>query len=250
MFFDASHDKMIDATEIEGSLRYKLRAQHLLLLPQRAVYWQEQQLLMLADLHLGKAGHFRKAGIPIPSQVHHHDLLQLQELIRQLAPTQVIILGDLFHSAYNTEWADFMQLLENNDSLPFTLVKGNHDILPQAAYGAKNLAIAEDTLYMPPFCFSHKPCFDIPDVQNKNAFLDVRPLPGYNLAGHLHPGASLRDKIGHVHKVPGFYFCAAGGVLPAFGAFTGYKSLKKTSKNHVFGIFPTSQSQHKVLPVS
>lgn len=236
-------------TKIEGSISYRLKGQNLLLLPQRAAYWQEKQILMLADLHLGKAGHFRKAGIPIPSDVHQQDLLLLQELIQHLKPVQIIMLGDLFHSEYNNEWTDFISFLENNSPMQFTLVKGNHDMLPEAAYQAGNLAIADDLLYLSPFCFSHKPCFDIPGIQNKEAFLNIRSLQGYNLAGHLHPGAGIRDKLGHMHKVPGFYFSAAGGVLPAFGSFTGFKYLQKNSSNHMFGIFPVSPSQHKVLPV-
>lgn len=235
--------------KMEGSAAYRLRGQSLLLLPQRAVYWHEKQILMLADLHLGKAAHFRKAGVPIPRKVHQQDLLLLQELIDKLKPIQVIILGDLFHSEYNTEWADFISLLEDNSQMQFTLVKGNHDMLPETNYNAENMAIADDILCIPPFCFSHKPCFDIPGIQNKASFLDIRPLPGYNLAGHLHPGAGFRDKLGHMYKIPGFYFSAAGGVLPAFGSFTGFKCVKKNSNSHVFGIFPVSQSQHKVLPV-
>ena len=31
-----------------------------------AVFWKEKNTLLLADIHLGKVGHFRKSGIPVP----------------------------------------------------------------------------------------------------------------------------------------------------------------------------------------
>ena len=31
-----------------------------------AIFWKEKDTLLLADIHLGKVGHFRKSGIPVP----------------------------------------------------------------------------------------------------------------------------------------------------------------------------------------
>ena len=45
------------------------------LLPDKCMFWKEHNSLILADLHIGKAGHFRKAGIPIPSHIHIDDLV-------------------------------------------------------------------------------------------------------------------------------------------------------------------------------
>jgi len=45
---------------------FNLLNQDLLLLPQKAIYWQQQKALIVADVHFGKVGHFRKAGIAVP----------------------------------------------------------------------------------------------------------------------------------------------------------------------------------------
>ena len=76
----------------------EIRGQTLRLLPERAIYWEEGDLLILSDLHLGKSGHFRKNGIPAPANVHLDDLRGLLELADSLKPLAVLVIGDLFHS--------------------------------------------------------------------------------------------------------------------------------------------------------
>ena len=39
---------------------------HFLLMAQRAAFWREQQMLLIADPHFGKAASFRSHGIAIP----------------------------------------------------------------------------------------------------------------------------------------------------------------------------------------
>ena len=57
---------------------------------------------------MGKAGHFRKNGIPITKKVHIADLQILHDLLIEHKPEEVILLGDLFHSSHNNEWQDFI----------------------------------------------------------------------------------------------------------------------------------------------
>ena len=49
----------------------ELLNQELTLDASKAFYWHEERALVLADVHLGKAGHFRKHGVPIPRQVSY-----------------------------------------------------------------------------------------------------------------------------------------------------------------------------------
>ena len=74
------------------------------LLPQKAIYWHDTQTLIVSDLHLGKASHFRKHGLPIPMESGIDDLQQLGLLLDIYKPQRLLILGDLFHSDYNQEW--------------------------------------------------------------------------------------------------------------------------------------------------
>ncbi len=211
--------------------------QKLILLPQKAIFWQEASFLILSDLHLGKAGHFRKAGIPISGKVHEDDLRCLQQLVDTYQPKLVLLLGDLFHSEINLEWNDFRLFLQNNADQSFVLVKGNHDILPEDAYPEDNLKVHEEAWRCPPFYFSHHPQTTVPEGL-------------YNLAGHIHPGYRLSGRAGQgIGKLPCFHFAEKGALLPAFGKFTGCVHVPKRQGNQVFLIVPTQDKKNKVMRV-
>ncbi|NJM26037.1 MAG: hypothetical protein HC859_11670, partial [Bacteroidia bacterium] len=105
------------------------------LLPQRAAYWPAKNVLLLADMHLGKVNHFRKAGIPVPTKANDKNIEMFIELLQRTAAQRVICLGDLFHSHYNPEWEVFGQVIEHFSSVCFELVIGNHDIMSQRFSG-------------------------------------------------------------------------------------------------------------------
>lgn len=185
----------------------------------RALFWKEERTLILSDLHLGKAGHFRKNGIPIPKQVHASDLDRLNLLIRKYQPQAIIFLGDLFHSEHNDEWEDFIYWSAQNRSLRLVLIKGNHDVLCPETYEKTGMEILSD-LVMGPFHFSHEPS----------------PSAYYNLAGHIHPGVKLQGRARQGVKLPCFLFSKKSGLFPAFGSFTGNNPITPSKGDHVFAI--------------
>ena len=65
-----------------------------LLSADRCIFWEEQQALILSDLHLGKTGHFRKSGIAIPQAVFTEDMQRLITLLQLFKPAQVIIIDN------------------------------------------------------------------------------------------------------------------------------------------------------------
>jgi metallophosphoesterase superfamily enzyme len=67
-----------------------------LLLPQKCLFWENQKTLVLADLHFGKTGHFRKNGIGVPQSIFKEDMQRLLSLIQYFKPQNVLIIGDLF----------------------------------------------------------------------------------------------------------------------------------------------------------
>ncbi len=236
---------MTESQPFAGSIRFSLRNQHLRLLPQRAIFWEEQKLLILADLHLGKAGHFRKAGIPVPAAVHQDDIDRLRRLIAAHCPAQVVIIGDLSHSELNREWMDFEALVESTSPVQYVLVRGNHDILPPQVYQMPNFKVMEEAWQAPPFCFTHQPAFSLPDV-GQAWTAEADPCGDcYNLAGHVHPGVSLSA----TGKVPCFLFTSKGGLLPAFGKFTGFVCLKRSQQRWIFGIASSTNHEQKVFKV-
>ena len=65
---------------------YTIQQNHFLLLAQRAVFWRERQMLLIADPHFGKAASFRSHGIAIPRGTTCYDLQRLADLIRLHRP--------------------------------------------------------------------------------------------------------------------------------------------------------------------
>ncbi|MFZ2898549.1 MAG: ligase-associated DNA damage response endonuclease PdeM [Saprospiraceae bacterium] len=189
--------------------------------PFRAAFWEEERTLLLADLHLGKAAHFRREGIPAPVLAEDGNFDRLMALLLELRPERVIILGDLFHSHYNPVWEEVGALLRQFEHLRFELVAGNHDLLSEYQYQKTRLEVHAETLNLGPFIFSHHPLEEIPEGL-------------YNLAGHIHPSVRLRGAGMQRERLPCFYFGERQGLLPAFGAFTGTHPIKPSRGDRVF----------------
>lgn len=177
----------------------------------------------MADLHLGKARHFRRAGIPVPQGVADATWDRLISLLVDFQPERILFLGDLFHSEYNREWEELGALARQFAPSTFELVRGNHDLLTDRDYKRAHIHLHEDHHREGPFLFTHHP-------------LPVTPEGTYNLAGHLHPCVHLRGKARMRTRLPCFYFGAQHGILPAFGQFTGSKSIRPKEGDQVFVI--------------
>ncbi|MDZ7607229.1 MAG: ligase-associated DNA damage response endonuclease PdeM [Cyclobacteriaceae bacterium] len=212
--------------------KFEHLGQNLLLHPYKAIYWIEQQILLLSDIHLGKAAHFRKSGIPIPDSIHTEDYERLLHLIAYYKPRRLIILGDLFHSSYNNSWETVRRFFTDNFDHSPELVLGNHDILDEHQYSF--IRIHKKPLVISPFIFSHEPLG--PDHQTTL----------YNLCGHIHPGVMLRAPAHQSLRAQCFYFGESAGILPAFGKFTGM-STTAFSKGRAGKIFLVASDE--VIPL-
>jgi DNA ligase-associated metallophosphoesterase len=195
-----------------------IKGAELHLLPQKAIWWPEKSSLFLSDIHLGKAGHFRKNGIAVPSRVHLSDLSALDGLVEQLSCNRIFFLGDLFHSDLNSEWSLFNDWLDFHSSLEFLLIRGNHDILPQEVYSKTNLDLRQ-SYEMAPFYFTHEK--------------EEHPVL-YNISGHVHPGVRLNGWGRQGMRLPCFYFGRNYGLMPAFGIFTGLHPIKIYEGDRVY----------------
>lgn len=193
------------------------------LLPEKALLWRKKAILLVADLHLGKVNHFRKAGIPVPTKANDKNLESLLFLIQSVRPNRVIFLGDLFHSHYNEEWEVLRQLIQTFQQVSFELVIGNHDILSDNQYQRSNLKLHRETLEESSFILSHHPLENI-------------SIDKYNLAGHVHPGVQLLGKGKQAVTLPCFYFTEQQGILPAFGSFTGLALIHPKKNDQIYVI--------------
>lgn len=201
---------------------FRIKETDLQLLPQKAVWVPDGEILLVADLHLGKANHFRRSGIPVPNAVNSKNLEILIELINNYQPKKVIFLGDLFHSDYNEEWEALGQVVRHFASVRFQLVRGNHDIMSELQYERCQLEVFEQ-LEMGSFLLTHEP-------------LEVIPENKYNMAGHIHPGVRLKGKGRQSIILPCFFFGKEQAILPAFGAFTGFVKVRVSKGDNVFVI--------------
>jgi DNA ligase-associated metallophosphoesterase len=199
--------------------------QNLLLLPEKAIFWEEQQTLIVADIHLGKVGHFRKSGIAIPKKMEQDDLAELSDLIHRYSPKTILFLGDLFHSEINNDW-DWLVLWRSlfND-LRIILVLGNHDILNKAFYSDLGFELFEH-FDASPFRFSHEPL--------EKDLLSLTSL--YLISGHIHPGVVLKGAGRQMLTLPCFHFGSRQAILPAFGKFTGKVRMKNSKEDQIFAV--------------
>lgn len=201
-------------------LNVSFQNESLILLPEKAIYCPDYSTLLIADLHLGKANHFRKSGIPVPQNTNKSNLDRLILLIQKHAPDRVIFLGDLFHSHYNIEVEEFKNVLDSFAEISFELVQGNHDIMSPYQYEKLKIKVHKDQLNLGTFVLTHEPL----EEEHQN----------YNLAGHIHPSVRLKGRGRQQLKFPCFYFGEHRGLLPAFGEFTGTHSLKPKPKDKIF----------------
>ena len=202
-------------------MEIELAGEKLLLSENKVIYWSSEETVFIADLHLGKTTHFRKAGIAIPNAIIEAEIDRLDNIISKFRPKRIFFLGDLFHSDLNHEWSILNDYLELHPEIEFTLIKGNHDILSNTNYNLSQLKIEKEPFQLGSFLLSHHP-ISKGDI-NKDQI---------NLCGHIHPGVSLKCKGKSILSLPCFYLKKNQIILPAFGRFTGLAkiSIEKDSK--------------------
>lgn len=210
---------------INSVISFNLLNQDLLLLPQKAIYWQQEKALIAADVHLGKVGHFRKAGIAVPRDMEQNDLAILSDLIFEHKPKKIIFLGDFFHSDMNSDWDWFILWRSQFPTLEIILIRGNHDIIDDKYYNRLNI-ILHDQLLVGPFLMLHHPLTGE----------DLQQAKSYSFCGHIHPGVSLAGKARQHITLPCFAFGARQAILPSFGKFTGKVAVRSNKSDRIFAI--------------
>ena len=207
---------------MQAPVLHKIQQQNFWLSAQRTILWEEQKALILSDLHFGKTGHFRKAGIAVPQSVYKEDLQRLLSTLNHFQPAELIIVGDLFHSHGNLELELFKRWREDFAYLKITLVKGNHDILKTKWYTDCDIIVIKDTLTINEFSFTHDQCHAIDGT--------------YSFCGHIHPGVVVNGLGKQSLRFPCFYFTPDHCILPAFGKFTGLANINPGKNDVVFAL--------------
>ena len=199
-----------------------------LLSPDRCMFWEAAQTLVVSDLHFGKTGHFRREGIAVPQTLYQEDLQRLMTLILFFRPKRIIFTGDLFHSIENSEHALFGRWRTSIDA-DILLVRGNHDILSIKDYEALGIQTYAHCFSEGVFDFIHDP----KDVPGSNQ-------GRHRICGHLHPGIRLSGLGKQSLRLSCFHSMPEITVLPAFSKFTGLALIEPQKGDSVYAILPAN----------
>jgi uncharacterized protein len=180
-----------------------------------ALFWEEESLLVVSDLHLEKGSSFATRGVLLPPYDTVATLGRLAAVIARHDPRMVIALGDSFHdrNAHNrlsTPDRDTIAALQARRD--WIWISGNHDpALPSNLGGvvAHEVAIG-------PIAFRHEPTGAAGEI-----------------AGHLHPKARVTRR-GRSMERRCFACDGERAVMPAFGAYTGGLSIRDTAFSKIF----------------
>ena len=191
------------------------------------LFWEEQSMLIISDVHLGKVSHFRKYGAAVPQQAVQKNFDGLDEVVDCFKPKSIVFLGDLFHSSLNSEWELFEHWVKGT-SAKILLISGNHDIISPLKYEEMGVAVLPE-LVLGSFLLTHHP-------EERDGL--------FNFSGHIHPAIRLTGLGRQSVRLPCFYMTHHQMILPAFGEFTGTYTLEPCEGCEVFALLGDA-----VLPV-
>lgn len=189
--------------------QFSLLGVNLVALASGALYWPDQSLLVVSDLHLGKSERIaRRGGTLLPPFEIPETLDRLTDLVESLNPRDVICLGDSFDDLAAVdalEEPDFAALKRLAAGRVWTWIEGNHDAGPIAVPGS-HLAALERR----PLVFRH-----IASARQQGEVAG-------EVSGHYHP--KMRLTAGRAR--PCFLIDSQRVILPAFGTYTGGMSAR------------------------
>lgn len=195
----------------------RLRGRELLLDPSGAVFWPERAMLVLADLHLGKAEALARRGLLAPPHELAFTLDRLEALLDRYRPRLALSLGDGFHdarAAHGLEGWAFDRLAALVRRQDWLWITGNHD--PAIPLGLGGAVL--DRLELDGLSFVHLP----------------NGAPG-EVAGHLHPVARIATRAGCVQRRRCFACDGVRLILPATGTLAGGLNVLDPA---IAGLFP------------
>src|SRR5258705_4598505 len=165
-----------------------------------ALFWEEQSLLVVSDLHLEKGSSFAARGVLLPPYAAVVTLGRLAAVIAGHDPRMVIALGDSFHDRdahgrLSAPDRDSIAALQARRD--WIWISGNHDPALPADLGG----VVAHEVAIGPIAFRHEPTGAVGEI-----------------AGHLHPKARV-TRLGRSIERRRFACDGEGGAMPAVGAY-------------------------------
>ncbi|GAB5457740.1 MAG: ligase-associated DNA damage response endonuclease PdeM [Henriciella sp.] len=203
-------------------------------LPEGALWWGEQETLIVSDLHFEKGSSFAARGQMLPPYDTAATLDIVEALVTAHRPKSVISLGDSFHDPSAESRIDEQsqaRIRKLTNTVDWVWVEGNHDPDPPAHLGGR----AAKVLRIGDLVFRHIPTGEIGEI-----------------SGHLHPKARISGK----HRTLRRRCFATDGqrvVMPAMGAFTGGLNILHEAFIEAFpdgGMMAFVMGRDQVFPVA
>lgn len=197
-----------------GAVEVEVGGEKVWLVPERAVVWPRERMLVVADLHWGKDEAFRAAGSLLPDGTLRSDLDRLRGLVEKWRVEKIVVVGDLVHAHHARDGRVHAAISRWRDAVKaeMLLVPGNHDKYLPALPGEWRIGRTDYLFRVGPFAFCHYP------GESKGA--------AFTWTGHLHPQYVVRQN-GERLALPCFWMSGGYGVLPAFSEFTGRGDLPR-----------------------
>ena len=181
-----------------------------------ALFWEEQRLLVVSDLHLEKGSSFAVRGVLLPPYDTAATLSRLASVITRHNPRMVIALGDSFHDRTahaRLTTPDRNAITALQAGRDWIWISGNHDpALPSDLGGMVATEVAIGRI-----AFRHEPTGRIGEI-----------------AGHLHPKARVPTR-GRTMERRCFASDGERAVMPAFGAYAGGLNIRDAAFAKLFG---------------
>lgn len=214
---------------------FTLSGARLVALASGALWWPEQKILTVSDLHLGKSERIlRRGGPSLPPYEVRETLSRLEADIEACAATTVVCLGDSFddlQAAQSLSETERLWITRLQAGRSWIWIAGNHDPAPVDFAGAHLGELGQS-----PLTFRH-----IATGAN-----------GGEVSGHYHPKFTLRSRHRSITR-PCFIYDKSRVILPAYGPYTGGLRTSDPGLQRLFQadarVVMTGKSTH-VLPLA
>jgi len=178
------------------------------------LFYPEQGVLLLADLHIGYEAALEKEGIHIPASTYPESRMLIEEMLDRTGAQSLVVAGDLKHEfgiPSEQEWVEVRRFLAwlRERRVEAHVVRGNHDnyvisILKREGVGFHEPLVRLGSVAV---VHGHQPIAGIP--------LGVETV----VMGHEHPALVLRGSVGSKRRYKCFLRGKTGRVslvvLPA-----------------------------------
>lgn len=154
------------------------------MLPGGAALIVPEEVLVIADLHLGWEAALEEDGLSLPRVQTAKIESYVRDLIDGVSPSKLVVAGDLKHNFSRNltqEWQDVSRFVRGlSEAVPIEVVKGNHDNFLALILREVDTPLSRET--------------DVGGVRIIHGHAGVRS-DAPTVIGHIHPSVGLRDGV-------------------------------------------------------